>query len=350
MSNEQAPTGLGGNTRLVALPGIWGIYGPPGAGKTIDEVRAFPNGYIICSSAADIRSVEARLGFAPPPERVIELNSGRLGDVKSTLEKLFPGGKTPQNPLKIPSVIIDELNTFVDREVAARSTTVKDGRMMYKQINDDLSVLFDYLRVINGVGVDIAWNAHANEPTYEETKQKDGSIQWGELLKSGGAALPGQMVKTAAKRSDAILRYGPDSQRPGNHKISAFAGMGNGGEEYMQKDRLGLVSRSPANLAEILRASGRTVPRWIGADGPIVDNVIEYYLGEAIKQMAPNEAPVISAKKVANWITEYGKQQKWTDDQIRPLMRWALDDTMARVELINLRSASKILFDEYGII
>lgn len=349
MANEQVPTGLEGNTRLVALPGVWGIYGPPGAGKTIDEIRAFPNGYIICSSAADLRSVEARLGFAPPADRVIELNQGGLSDVKRALERLFPGNKNPKN---IPSVIVDELNTFVDREVAAQSKIVKDGRMMYKLVNDDLTVLFDYFRVINAAGVDIAWNAHANEPTYEETKQKDGSIVWGELLKAGGAALPGQMVKTAAKRSDAILRYGFDAQRSGRHKISAFAGMSNGGEEYMQKDRLGVVSRSPANLAEILRSCGRRVPRWIGSNGqPVVDTLLEHYINEGIKQMSsPTEPPVLCAKRVAAWIQEWATQQKWTNEQTLPILRWAMDDTLARVELRQMKETSKVLLDEYGIV
>lgn len=319
-------------SHILGTPGIWGSYGPPGSGKTIDQCRAFPLGLWI-GDEADFRSAAREIGWAPSKEYLCTAEAHTIGTLIALLDKFFPGN---HNPKKIPSIVIDEMNTICVRSVA--NTTRKDGRAAYKDLNDGLVRLFDRFRKLNGVGVHVAWNAHAVRPDFEEiVDERKQTRTKGLLEREGGPEISAQAMRTVAKRSDCLYRLDVDPLKINNpHPFVYYAdhsvGNAHAGANFFQKDRLGLVNKAPINLAEILRAAGFTIPR---------PDQIEAFLEPRI-QWAARLDPLIALQQFLPHVRLPG-----VPDHV---VLWGVGDLTARLEIQKARSLYSRLAAQYGIL
>lgn len=317
-------------SHILGTPGIWGAYGPPGSGKTIDQCRAFPLGLWV-GDEADFRSVVKEIGWGPAKEHLCT-EAHTLGSLVGLFDKFFPGNN---NPKKIPSVVIDELNTIVVRTVSA--STRKDGRQAYKDLNETLTRLFDRFRKLNAVGVHIAWNAHAVRPDFEEiVNPKDQSRTKGLLDREGGPEISAQAMRTVAKRSDCLYRIDVDPLLIGRpHPFVYYAdhavGNAHSGSNFFQKDRLDLVQKAPINLAEILRAAGFKIPR---------PPQIEAFLEPRV-QWAATLDPMLAMQQFIPQVRQPGVPDT--------VVMWGVGDLYARLEIQKATSLSARLASRYGI-
>lgn len=318
-------------SRIMSGAGIWGVYGPPGSGKTIDQCRAFHSGLWI-GDEYDFRSAAIALQWAPPAA-YLKTDQHTFKSILDILDEMFPNN---QNPKKIPSIVIDELNTVVVRSVAASQK--KDGRAAYKELNEQLTRLFDRFRKLNKVGVHVAWNAHSTRPDFEEIPGKGETVIRGILEREGGPEFPGQAMRTVAKRSDCLYRLDVDPAKFNHpHPFAYFAdhkvGGAHSGANFFQKDRLDLVQQGPLNLAEILRAAGFKIPR-------------------------PPQIEAFLEQRVA-WAVTLGTEPQMVLPQLLPVLRqpgvpdhvimWGMNDAAARMEIMRATSLSKKLEQMFGI-
>lgn len=316
------------------LPGIWGTYGQPGSGKTIDECRTFPNG-VWAGDTADFRSVVKEIQYAPPAD-LCWFGHHTLGTLHMKLDEFF-GPNTDKNPKKIVSVVIDELNTILERTVAA--STLKHGMQKYGAMKESLNRLLDRARLLNKMGVHFAWNAHSKRPEFEELTSGTGTDATrvrGALENEGGPDGSAAAMRLLAKRSDALFRVDIDPALVNNkHPFAYYAdhtiGGPSAGANYHQKDRLGLVSKGPVNLGEILRYAGFSIPRPPG---------IEEYLEPRVQWAAGLDEHTA--------LNEFLKaaQAPGVPDYV---VIWGLTDLRARMSLQKSASLQATLRDRFGI-
>lgn len=317
--------------RLVTGPGIWGVYGPPGSGKTVDQCRAFPNGLWI-GVEGDFRSSAHDLQHVGKVENgTWSLTNGDTSLIK-LLDKHFPGNK---NPNRIPSIVIDELNTIVGRDVAMSG--LRHGPAIYKALGEALNKFFDRLAKLTEAGVHVAWNAHSTRPDFEETRNGETVIK-GSLEREGGPEMPGQAMRICAKRSHVLYRLDIDPGKynhphPFRYVADHTAGGTSAGANYFQKTR-GFVDRGPLNLGEILRAEGVQVLRppqfhdWLEAR-------VAWAAGPAFTEDGA-AGGALYTELVRGGAPEY-------------IVQWGIGDLMARREIIKSKNLTTRLRDHFGI-
>lgn len=322
--------------RVLSAAGIWGVYGPPGAGKTIDGIRAFPEGGWV-GDELDMRSAAAHLGWLP---KEIKTGEYTFVDLFKIMDEWFPGDK---NPKGLTAFCVDELNSMVTRALnrfTLNGKPVKDIRLAHLHLGPKLVELFDRFRRLNHAGIHVYWNGHLLRPVYEQVKQGDGSFVDGELDREGGADFPASMLKTVSKRSDGLLRIDTDPTRA-MQKHRPFSYYGNHSPEltnstdYYQKDRLGVVAvPAPVNLAEVLRSRGIRVPRpRVPVSSMENAPTVEDYLEPRIAHFAQRGASEFDVKGVETEFVRLLLSEQQQYGIADAVVLWGIEDFRARVEL-----------------
>lgn len=225
------------------------LYGPAGAGKTLDAMRAFPNAVMIGRPHA-FQPAQLRLGFTP--SRVYPATS--LEQARAHLLAL--AAKPPPDAY---GAIVDDIS-LMSRETGRSAAMVqmrKDDSFGYFQTMQNKVVdLFGACEtLLNATGWQVVCTAHARPA--DDKHPKAGVLfmeaswkttpYWERMVSSVYYTTP------APKEWPLEWRYGYTAD-PSHPKIGG-------------KDRLGLVGKfNVQNLGEYFRFAGYDVPRCWGDD------------------------------------------------------------------------------------
>lgn len=273
-------------------------YGQSGTGKTLDQMRAFPNGLFIADQGATRGAINL-LGFAP--------RTGKAASIAVAAE-MMKKHATPGS-----AVILDDFSLLAERTVFQLSES-KKGHDLWGEVRNQTLRLRIAARELN---CHVIINAHEAAPVTDRVR---GWMPGGPYFQgSARHDLPKACdIVWRAVRCDARLSW-PYGYQSHNSDAS-----------YITKDRLGVTSDlSPMNMGELLRAGGFDIQRraaWAWHE--------EYVEKIAVKLLPLTE--VDERRKFLVAVKEQIQKKKTvTDAELRWVFADALDRADIRRTLIN---------------
>jgi hypothetical protein len=283
-------------------------YGPSGIGKTTDQGYSFPNALFVAAPGA-LQSIRATCGYEPASTDGVTT----LAEATALLKQV--AGTYEQ-------VVIDDFS-FMAEQTFSILEKKYNGFKLWGKLRDDA---LDFRNTARYCGVDVILNCWEQGP---KTKMDGSAVR-------GGPMLSGRLPEQIPAMCDVVLRAKHDPQRrpwPASYACSAHP-------SFVMKDRFNIASVAspcPLNLAEILRASGRVIPRH-----PEMEQH-EDFVEAFSAQLAEVEKPIMKANELYQMLLGEGMQI--------PAARWILRDSMDRYSIRTaLRAAEQSFINTTGMI
>lgn len=206
-------------------------YGPSGVGKTTDMGYSFPRALFAAAPGA-LNSVKSLCGYQPATTQIetIEDATRLIKEVKDQFNWL----------------VIDDFS-FMAEQTFSKLERKYSGFKVWGALRDAALAFRDTARYSN---INVALNCWEQGPKMKPDGTKV----------RGGPLLSGRLPEQIPAMCDLVLRGGHDPRRkpwPAVYRCTLDP-------SWVMKDRFNIASSidpAPMNLAEILRAAGREVPR-----------------------------------------------------------------------------------------
>lgn len=276
-------------------PAVAVLYGPSGAGKTVDMLYSFPTGLFLAMPGA-LKPAGGVVGFVPDSKE-----ASTIIDATKILEAEGKKGK-------YPAIIVDDFSLLADRTVSALEAKGKTGFKLWGEMRD---IVLDFRDTARRVGMHVLLTAHESTPR-----------EVNKVFVRGGPKLPGRLPEDVPTACDLVLRTALDKNRRGwqmCYRCTISDPM------WITKDRHGVTpDYSPMNTAEILRQAGFVVPRAPGLEWmeEIIDALAKTMVDEPENEQALVEYAVSVAKEKSDNLLH---------------VRWLLRDALDRATLLRAR-------------
>lgn len=232
------------------------IYGPSGAGKTVDELYSFPNAFF-CAPPGALKPGKLVVGYEPPDWHVWD-----PPDVES-ITKFLPTVATTRctrcpKPHAFTEAVVDDFSLYVDRQIVVLEQQRLSGGPLWQRLQ---SILLDFRDVGRRCRLHLTVSCHERGP-----KVVDGIGQ------RGGPKLPGKLPEAVPAAFDLVVRatYGGGAVPgavggrigwPGMYRCSPSD------TNFVSRDRHGVApDPAPMNIAEVLRAAEYVIARAPGLE------------------------------------------------------------------------------------
>lgn len=290
------------------------VYSLPGGGKTTDMLYSFPNAWILApADGAPLDPAVSVVGYDPYEEGRVE-TVATLEDTTRWLKSAVKHGL----PEGCDSVICDDLT------VQARAT-LDAMRPLYPEVGDGVYRLWgDFNRKVVelrntaaevakacserlGVGVNVAFTLHERPPDDKSALR-------------GGPQFPSKTLSEEwVKIMSIAYRVGRDEKRGGRDDWKGTYLCTHRHPSWAMKSRLGVeVSQNPQNVGELIRASGRSLPRKVGLE----------WTEEWVEHVAQSVAAKVPREKIL------GELDRQLNGDASPLLlRWIRRDGFDRAEI-----------------
>lgn len=335
----------------IKVPPLVGTYGPAGAGKSADKIRAFPNAFFFANPGGLIPLVSL-LRLEIPEKRVADISKvASVDQMRAVVDAVLRQDKT------IKALVIDDLSMIAGKTEREVKGEKKDGRQAYGIIAEKIAAALEDWR---NTGLIVSVDTHLRLPDWavdKEDKEKPHTPD--NLVAPGGPNLPGRKAgPEAIKAFDMFFRtFMPTSAMPTG--LPMFGG-GPGGyvekwpwrytagpynsESYKweTKDRWGVASPSnggelPLNIGEILRFVQRkhntkwNLPRYADKAFERDEEYVAWAAQSVLAGMAEPEAFSTVARRLieAKRPTEH--------------IAWVMRDIRARIDIERLHTPAAAL-------
>ena len=219
------------------------LYAKAGGGKTTDAVAAIPFGDVICLPDA-IDPARTTLGLDYDPDHVFEVHS--MAEASDTLAYIAERKLAdPDDPRT--GVLLDDVSVLARFRMEEMDRTYSDKRAMWGDLGREILTLTTTMESIPDLVV-----VTAHERAYDP--EKAAGIRGGPWFPSKNQTEPfcgpfHEVLRLVREASYSIEWKGAYECKPGDPFM-------------VTKARCGMAkAKSPANLAELLRAGGYEVPR-----------------------------------------------------------------------------------------
>lgn len=298
------------------------IYGPPGLGKSSDQVAAFPKAKFISQPRA-LMSARTLWGFELPVENIVTVQSLHEGAERAI--KFISEGF---------DVVMDDMSPLAEySERQYQQDGKHKGYEVYKAVMQDV---LSIRRAMEFGRTMFACSAHIGQP---RTSQFNGK------LIRGGPRLPGQSQDVVTTAFDVIVQIEADPSRTVGYPAS-FICRPTADASYAFKDRHNIadtLQMMPPNTRELLFAAGYTLHRPTGLEwmDTAVANVSQSLLTNVANGVIPREALVSQKEKLAPLATAFrtALAGKYKCSNVLH-QNWVLRDSVDRA-LISLMLAAR---------
>lgn len=312
------------------VPPLVGTYGPAGAGKTADKLRAAPDSLVFAGPGQLVPAVSF-LGIEPRAVEILDAKTTDFDDLKRRVEKRMKSDRG------IKKVIIDDFSMVAARTERLFQPRFRDGRQLYGQIKLKAGEMFDEWRAL---GLCVFVDCHEDPPEWKPPGDDGKPVSRIAMnrLDTGRPLLPGKKAgPDFVKASDMFYRVMFDDSVPGGLPVVGavrpwpwryVAGPYGFNEHYETKDRWNVATAAtdgilPLNLGEILRWVHRTngVTTWAivrPAGKEWMDQFVDWGSQAIASGMTVDQAVSEVAKALIG--------RKATVAEIR----WVVDDVRAR--------------------
>jgi hypothetical protein len=273
------------------------VYGPSGAGKTVDMLYSFPRGLFIAPPGA-LKPAYNVVGFVPAATEV-----STIMEATELLKKHAKSGE-------YDAIIADDFSLLAEQTVAVLEKK-HSGFTLWGKVRD---AVLEFRDTARHVGMHVVLTAHESAP-----KTTNGAFV------RGGPKLPGKLPEDVPGVCDIVLRAAADPSRRGWHGCYRCTP---DEVSWVTKDRHGVTpDRAPMNLAEILRLAGYTLRRAPGLEwqDEVVAGLAEALLGAT----GPGQDKAL----LAAWSQEL---QAAGHHDLH--IRWTLRDALDRVALTRAKA------------
>lgn len=287
------------------------IYSRPKLGKTIAMGRAFPKSWVF----ANIRGVQGL-----PEQGVVPVAVTDVFDLDQWLAKMTEKLGQPGRPIeaarsRIDTIIADDLGNMAERTKRVKEKTESNRWRVFGYVGDKLRECIDF---VEGHGLNLGVTLHERHP------KTDG-------FNLGGPALPSENLSLELpKYFDYCFRMVDDVMR--KPWPAVFWTSKRVAPTWIVGGRLDVTPAgiAPPNLAEIIRARGRVVPRSIdstfgGEDW--VCRIVEKYMD-------------FPDYRAANEITLFARSAMSSKQIPEFAQEWIIQDAAARAEIRRLRATN----------
>lgn len=299
-------------------------YGPPGCGKTLAMICAFPNDLFVGMDPSGV-DCGSYIGHTPKYKIVKRVN-------EATALCAAAAGKAPR-------LIFDDATHLFTAE--ARLLLQENQGNKFKAFDSLLINVDTFLTAIKDFPGDVWLNMHVQSPK-EATKKDDGSAaaikgkygQAGSRVLPGTVAMPGWtwpgefpgyfsfvalVIECSEMRGPWPRAYktGPD-------------------EVFITKDRYNITPPSgiaPMNLGELLRFRGEKVSRPAGLE----------WMEDSVELISNDIKPLLSGGDLLTKLQDHSKQLL-TKTQNKLHVRWVIKDSIDRA---TLKTQHESILDNY---
>jgi hypothetical protein len=208
-------------------------YGPSGIGKTTDMGYSFPTALFVAAPGA-LNSIESVCGYRP--DRV------EVETIEAAKNLVVEVGKSK----RYETIVFDDFSFLAEQTFSALERKYT-GFKLWGVLRDHT---LDFRNQSRYAGVNVLLNAWEQGPKVKP----DGTRV------RGGPQLSGKLPEQIPAMCDLVLRA---MHEPGRQPWPAVYRC-NSDPSYVMKDRFNIATvadPAPMNIAELLRASGRHVPR-----------------------------------------------------------------------------------------
>lgn len=272
-------------------------YGPSGIGKTTDMGYSFPTALFVAAPGA-LNSIESVCGYRPARVEVATIE-----EAKNLVIEVG-------NSDEYDTVVFDDFSFLAEQTFSALEKKY-NGFKLWGRLRDDT---LEFRNQSRYAGVNVVLNGWEQGPKVKP----DGTRV------RGGPQMSGRLPEQIPAMCDLVLRacHEPGRQPwPGVYRCSADP-------SYVMKDRFNIASvadPAPMNLAELLRASGRHIPRH-----PALGDVQEQQVEAIATSLAadPNNAEAVNTlfrALISNGTAPQAARWTMRDAVDRAVIRTALD-------------------------
>ena len=275
-------------------------YGPSGVGKTTDMGYSFPCALFVAAPGA-LNSIESVCGYSPDRIAV-----DTLDDATKLVGEVGKSGK-------YSTMVIDDFS-FLAEQTFASLEGKYTGFKLWGKLRDQVLAFRNQSRY---AGVNVVMNAWEKGPK----NNPDGTRT------RGGPQLSGKLPEQISAMCDMVVRAVHEGQRQPWPTVYRCGNDPN----WVMKDRFNVASvvdPAPMNLAELLRASGKVIPRHPAAANQ--EEQVEAVSQELMTNMNPATINAIYGALLQNSSIE--------------LARWTMRDAVDRAVIRSARQAASLMF------